>query len=399
MSVQRTFERLAELYAIGGGPGANRPHPSAEENAAHELTAGWLREAGLAVDVDAHGNLLGRSGSRDDVRVGSHLDTVPHGGKFDGAGRRCRDRGGRAGGCGAVVAFRGEEVGCIGSRALCRYEEVPSAFLELHIEQGPTLERAGVPLGIVNGIVGMRAASSGSMVVRVMLERPRCRPRGRTRPGRDGDPQHQGRRPRGGGRSGHRRRAGCRAGAGNVIPGRVRLSVDVRAPDSERLDAVLARVGLEPGHRAEPVAMRALPCRSQRRDRGPQPSSRRATVGRRSRRGHPRRSRRRPGCCSSAASTAASAIRRTSSRPRRTSRSGSTCSRRASPARRLARLAVVVVEVLQACDEAQAAEVDLVRARVVADVARLARAVGEEGHAVLGLRGDLGRCRFRAAAR
>ncbi len=44
-------------------------------------------------------------------------------------------------------------------------------------------------------------------------------------------------------------------GAGNVIPGRVRLSVDVRAPDSERLDDVLARVGLEPGHRAEPVAM------------------------------------------------------------------------------------------------------------------------------------------------
>ena len=57
----RVLERLEELYAIGGGPGANRPHRSPEEDAAHELVAGWMREAGLAIEVDAHGNLLGRS--------------------------------------------------------------------------------------------------------------------------------------------------------------------------------------------------------------------------------------------------------------------------------------------------------------------------------------------------
>ena len=39
----RSFERLEELYAIGGGPGANRPHPSAEEDAAHELPHETLR--------------------------------------------------------------------------------------------------------------------------------------------------------------------------------------------------------------------------------------------------------------------------------------------------------------------------------------------------------------------
>ena len=57
----RVLERLDELYAIGGGPGANRPHDSPEEDAAHALVAGWMREAGLAVEVDAHGNLFGRS--------------------------------------------------------------------------------------------------------------------------------------------------------------------------------------------------------------------------------------------------------------------------------------------------------------------------------------------------
>jgi acetylornithine deacetylase/succinyl-diaminopimelate desuccinylase-like protein len=50
-----------------------------------------------------------------------------------------------------VVAFRDEERGCIGSRA-CTAR--PSAYLELHIEQGPVLERAGAPLGLVTAIVG-----------------------------------------------------------------------------------------------------------------------------------------------------------------------------------------------------------------------------------------------------
>ena len=66
----RVFERLDELYAIGGGPGANRPHPSAAEDEAHRLAARWLEEAGLEVEVDRHGNLFGhaqRSGAVDTV--------------------------------------------------------------------------------------------------------------------------------------------------------------------------------------------------------------------------------------------------------------------------------------------------------------------------------------------
>jgi acetylornithine deacetylase/succinyl-diaminopimelate desuccinylase-like protein len=257
MSVERIFERLEELYAIGGGTGANRPHPSPEEDAAHELAAGWLREAGLAVEVDDHGNLLGRSRERDDVWVGSHLDTVPQGGKFDGAlGVVAAIEAVEQAGCGSAVAFRGEEVGCIGSRALCRYEEVPSAFLELHIEQGPTLERAGVPLGVVASIVGYvrgelvfegRAGHAGTTpmrdredaLVEAAIEILRVR---------DAALEVEGAVATVG-------ELDVEPGAGNVIPGRVRLSVDVRAPDSERLDDVIARVGLKPAHRAEPVAM------------------------------------------------------------------------------------------------------------------------------------------------
>ena len=54
----------------------------------------------------------------------------------------------------AVVAFRDEERGCRGSRALVDSDPLPGVFVELHHEQGPQLARAGVPIGIVTGIVG-----------------------------------------------------------------------------------------------------------------------------------------------------------------------------------------------------------------------------------------------------
>ncbi len=267
MSVERVYGRLDELYAIGGGPGANRPHPSREEDAAHELAAAWLREADLEVEVDAHGNLLGRSGQRGDVWVGSHLDTVPQGGMFDGAlGVVAAIEAVELAGCGSVVAFRGEEVGCIGSRALCRYEEVPSAFLELHIEQGPTLERVAAPLGVVTGIVGYA--------------------RGELR--FEGSAGHAGTTPMEGRKDAlvfaaeaiQQIRESAIAipeavatvgqiavepGGSNVIPSLARISIDARAPDAERLDALVAAIGFEPGQRTEPVAMSER-CRAALRD-------------------------------------------------------------------------------------------------------------------------------------
>jgi hypothetical protein len=163
--VTRLSERLEELFAIGGGPGANRIGSSAEEDAAHELAADWMRAAGLDVEVDAHGNLLGRLPGDErelpEVWTGSHLDSVPRGGRYDGAlgvvaGIEALERLGRRRRTLAVVAFRDEERGCVGSRARCRAGDVPGAWVELHHEQGPRLAQACAPLGVVTGIVGYK---------------------------------------------------------------------------------------------------------------------------------------------------------------------------------------------------------------------------------------------------
>ena len=253
----RVLDRLEQLYAVGGGPGANRPGYSPAEDEAHELAAGWMREAGLDVEVDRAGNLIGRSGD-DSVWTGSHLDSVPQGGKFDGTlGVVAAIEAVERVGAGVVVAFREEETGCGGSRAFVEAGgALPPCFLELHIEQGPVLERAGAPLGLVTGITGMVRAE------RVF----------------DGAAGHAGTVPMDVRRDAlvtaaeyvlHVRDVASRIagavatvgrlelepGAGNVIPSRVRVAVDARAPDRERLERLAAELELEPVFRLEPVAM------------------------------------------------------------------------------------------------------------------------------------------------
>ena len=252
------LERLDELYAIGGGPGANRPHGSREEDEAHELAAAWMREAGLEVEVDGAGNLVGHAVARADVWVGSHLDSVPLGGRFDGAlGVVAGIEAVARVGSGSVVAFRGEEVGCVGSRALCGGgDKLPSAFLELHVEQGPVLATAGAPLGVVTGIVGY---ARGELVVE-------------GRAGHAGTTPMDGRddalvaaageilriRDVAAGIDGAVATVGqltVEPGGTNVIPGRVRYSVDARAPDEERLAELIAAIGFEPSSPTGPAPM------------------------------------------------------------------------------------------------------------------------------------------------
>ncbi len=170
----------------------------------------WLRnrfeEAGLACSIDAGGNLVGLvAGSDPDagtIMIGSHSDTVPNGGRFDGiAGvlvalevARClKERGIRLKHSLAVADFLAEEVSifglsCIGSRAMAGVlpadwlgrqsdgrelrqalgdvggdaarldgplRQDLKAFLELHIEQGPVLEQEGIDVGVVTAIVGI----------------------------------------------------------------------------------------------------------------------------------------------------------------------------------------------------------------------------------------------------
>jgi acetylornithine deacetylase/succinyl-diaminopimelate desuccinylase-like protein len=248
------LDRLDELYAIGGG---TRRGYSPEEDAAHELAAGWMRQAGLEVRVDEAGNLFGRRGDSR-VWVGSHLDSVPNGGKFDGAlgvvagiGAAARLRDAPL----AVVAFRAEETGPMGSKRLA---ELPDAFLELHIEQGPVLERLGEPLGVVTAIAGQargqvvfegRADHAGTTpmttradalveAARFILHVRECarEPAVATVGAIEVEPN-----------------------AANVVPSRVRVAVDARAPDAGQLDELVAAIGFEPSSLLEPVAMSGKP--------------------------------------------------------------------------------------------------------------------------------------------
>ncbi|HMN82110.1 MAG TPA: Zn-dependent hydrolase [Burkholderiaceae bacterium] len=174
----------------------------------------WLREqmqaAGLRVSIDAAGNLIGRREGRDGGRVplvtGSHCDTVVGGGRFDGiigvlagieVAHVLNEQGVRLRHPLEVIDFLSEEpsdygVSCVGSRGIVggldaqmlaltdphgealadgirrmggqpqalaeplRGSGEVAAFVELHIEQGPVLERSGLPIGVVTNIVGIR---------------------------------------------------------------------------------------------------------------------------------------------------------------------------------------------------------------------------------------------------
>jgi hydantoinase/carbamoylase family amidase len=205
-------ESLETLARIGGAPdgGVTRVAWSPELFEAYDLVGGWLRELGLDVEVDAAGNLIGRWGGGDGrpVLTGSHLDTVPSGGRLDGAlgvvgavhaVRLLQEEGFEPARPLWVVAFMDEEgtrfgASLFGSRAFAGEDVRPlgdradeagttlrdamraaghdldrageaarvgevGAFLELHIEQGPVLEAEGVEVGVVTSIVGLRGYS------------------------------------------------------------------------------------------------------------------------------------------------------------------------------------------------------------------------------------------------
>jgi acetylornithine deacetylase/succinyl-diaminopimelate desuccinylase-like protein len=250
----RALDRLDELYTIGGG---TRRGYSPEEDAAHELAAGWMREAGLEVRVDEAGNLFGRRGDAR-VWVGSHLDSVPNGGKFDGAlgvvagieaVARLRDAPL------AVVAFRAEETGPMGSKRLA---ELPGAFVELHIEQGPVLERVGEPLGVVTAIAGQ---ARGQVVFEGRADHA-----GTTPMTARADALVEAARFILHVRECAREPAVASVGAievepnaANVVPSRVRVAVDARAPDAAGLDDLVRAIGFEPSWRLDPVAMSGRP--------------------------------------------------------------------------------------------------------------------------------------------
>jgi allantoate deiminase len=325
-------ERLDRLFEIGRVAGTNRPGLGDGEQRAFELVRRWMEAAGLETSVDPAGNLLGRLAGCDpalaSVMAGSHLDTPPDGGRFDGAlgvlaaleAVAAISAGDRPPRSLLVVAFRLEE-GCrfgrgvFGSRAMAGMLEPdeadlrdadgvslgdafsqlglgrlpgegwldppPSCYIEAHIEQGPVLAAADAPVGLVTSIAGMAgievefvgrrghagtvpmalradALAAAARFVQLIHGAARALPEAVATVGRISvDP-----------------------GATNTIPGRAELFADVRAPDRERLAALVDSVhaaardaaeetrchaGVVQRWRYEPVPMHPLPASAIRR--------------------------------------------------------------------------------------------------------------------------------------
>jgi N-carbamoyl-L-amino-acid hydrolase len=203
---QRIMDHIFALAEFGKNPqgGASRVAYSDADKQGREYVLGLMRAAKLDVSIDAAGNLIGRrvgsAAGMLPLLIGSHVDTVPEGGNYDGV----------VGSMGAievaqtlaennltlrhpleVVIFQNEEGGLIGSRAMDgeltekeldlvsrsgktiregikfiggdvskladvrRRKGDIAAYLELHIEQGGTLDTEKINIGVVEGIVGI----------------------------------------------------------------------------------------------------------------------------------------------------------------------------------------------------------------------------------------------------
>ena len=204
--LQHTLEELSTFGRPVGGTfadGVNRVAYSDADLAGRQYVLGLLRAADLQPRIDAAGNIQGiRAGSVPSLKpivFGSHIDSVPSGGNFDGdlgslaaveVVRTLKDHAIRTRHPLEVAIWSNEEGGPLGSEiavdgprasdlerafngtpmreGLARIGGDPArldtarrapgsieCYLELHIEQGGTLERAGVPIGIVDGIVSI----------------------------------------------------------------------------------------------------------------------------------------------------------------------------------------------------------------------------------------------------
>lgn len=276
--------------------GLRRPVYSSAWTQARRKLAEWMRAAGLEVREDSVGNLFGRMRGRDEERTiltGSHLDTVPLGGKFDGALgilaglaalQALREQAGPPRRSLEVVALCEEEGSRFpahywGTRAILglieageleqlrddqgisiaeamltaglypdRYREAVrhdvDAFLELHIEQGRVLFDEHIDLGIVQAIVGLRQQS---ITVKGRADHAGTTPMDLRRDALQAAAQMAVEITRQIEQEGRPAvvtlgKWEVKPGAVNVIPDEVRFSIDLRHPDEEtkqRLAAAL----------------------------------------------------------------------------------------------------------------------------------------------------------------
>ncbi len=201
----RRLDELGRVGAIDGTTGCARLALTDEDRAGRDLVLAWMRELGLEISIDGIGNVVAtmpHPTDRAPVMTGSHIDTVATGGRYDGnlgvlgglevietvlasgldlarplaVGWFTDEEGARfppdmlgslvyVGGLPLEAALEitdadgvavGDELDRIGYRGTAPIPgRVPHAFVELHIEQGPVLEDAGIRIGAVEGVQGI----------------------------------------------------------------------------------------------------------------------------------------------------------------------------------------------------------------------------------------------------
>jgi len=310
VSSTRLQRRLVTLSTFGGLPGGGVTRPAWSPH--YEEARAWLlaemRNAGLATWVDPAGNTFGGLGTtrlasdRPVILTGSHIDTVPEGGMLDGAlgviaGLEClevvaetrtaherplavaawTDEEGRYGSlfgsrafCGKLDAAKvadmaavdGERLVDVMARAGFDARQAPeartpagsvAAYVELHIEQGPRLEEAGVQIGVVEAIVGVRRSR---ITFRGQADHAGTTPMERRRDAFLAAADYALRAREHVVTRGSRRSVTnvgvvhVHPGASNIVPGRAELVHEMRDPDA----AVLARLAQECQTLADTVA-------------------------------------------------------------------------------------------------------------------------------------------------
>ena len=290
---------MAEIGATAKG-GVKRLALSPVDRAGRDLFRGWCEAAGLSVRVDTMGNMFARRPGRDPARppvlFGSHLDSQPTGGKFDGAlgviaglevmrtldelglvteapvelvnwtdeegarfGRAMMGSGVWAGvfdqaetealldpdGISVGEALDGS--GCRGADPVAR--QAADSYFELHIEQGPILEREGAQIGIVTGgqaqawydaVVTGRDSHAGTTP-------PSARRDALVGAARIIDLVDRTMRARGEDGRGTVGQLFVSPNSRNVIPGEIRFSVEFRHPDEAELSRIAAQFPRDAG--------------------------------------------------------------------------------------------------------------------------------------------------------
>ncbi len=294
----RLERRIGELGRFGANPGGgvSRVAFSGADITGREYVKGLMRGAGLEVRVDAAGNVIGRRPGTDPalpvIMAGSHIDSVPQGGNYDGdvgvlgaiaVAELLREHGIPTRHPLEFVVFTDEEGGTVGSQAMAgrvgsdvldltshsgltirdgiravggnpdrladaaRRPGELAAYVELHIEQGAILDESGIDIGVVEGIVGIRW---WDVTVTGVANHAGTTPMDRrhdalvtaselvlavnriasTMPGTQVATVG---------------RIHAEPGAPNVIPGRVAMSLEIRDLDAARMEAVFRAVEVE----------------------------------------------------------------------------------------------------------------------------------------------------------